>query len=431
MNSIKNIFSSKSNLAIILSINDNYAFAASNVIQRIEFYDHGLVDKYIIFHDHLSQNNIIALKALTKKIDFRIYDISSFLKKCPNFSKDTPSIARWTHLIFAKFEIFKLTENFKNCIFFDADLHPLTSIKQILTYRPFAWRPAAPSLTERTKNYENIPQHFTMPNAGLIYVSDSIKDCSKYTNICYTILNDSFGKISTSQGQDEIVFGVLNYKYNLNANHLPMIWNCPLGGKQTDKAKILHFMGRLKIWKNPILLQMFPEFKNNLQRHIDLGGTFNKNDVSLGDGFFSKNFTLLDSYNTIKNILLWKELLGDFYLKLNSNCVMSQETSKQYIQFYIKGFNKEIHYEIIQIKDKPYHKIIGFHIEDQKIIKDKISSLNIMKNISNKLGFIFKVTNKKLIIERTVKDTNLLESFSRFIENTIFIFANILRNRSN
>ena len=74
MNSIKNIFSSKSNLAIILSINDNYAFAASNVIQRIEFYDHGLVDKYIIFHDNLSQNNIIALKALTKKIDFRIYD---------------------------------------------------------------------------------------------------------------------------------------------------------------------------------------------------------------------------------------------------------------------------------------------------------------------------------------------------------------------
>ncbi len=417
----------KKNNAVVLAINDGYAFAAANVIQCLERHDPGLIDEYVILHADLSAKNMDALKKLALCVTFTDYGSEVFREKCPSFPLDAPSIQHWSHLMFAKFEIFALTRRFHNCLFMDADLHPMCSIREIFDNGPLAWRPAAPSLSRRAKDYMSIPEEARMPNAGLVLVSDALKDCEQYTAVCYELLARSYGKISTRLGQDEVVLGMLNYQHGLNAKCLHMAWNCPLGGKQTNRAKILHFMGQFKIWKNPLLWQMFPDFQRHVGRFVELGGIFDRGEALLGQGFFSKNFTLFDSFMTVKNILVWRELLGDFYLHLPDDIVMSVELSKPYVQFYIKGLPKEIHYELLQIRDSPSWKIVGFHIEHHPVLQNQALP-DVFKKYAAKIKNVkYHTSLKKLSLEFEVKDVDVCAKFLNFLTDTIKDFTSALK----
>lgn len=405
--------------AVAFIINDSYAFAVANLICCIERYDPDFVNQYVVFYSSLSEQNKAALKELVKHIEFIPYSEEYFVLKAPNFPLTAPCIKKWTHLQMAKFELFELLSRYKKVLYLDADMHILGSIRELFENSPMAWRPSSADFRGFVGKFMSIPDGYTMPNGGLIFLTDQISGWQGLTEQCYQLFQDGYkGGIRPDRGQDEIILGILNYKNSLGCRVLPMIYNCPLGGKQTNKAKILHFMGPYKVWKNPILLNMFPELIKNVKRFISVGGKGYDGEVFLGGGFFSKDFGLLASFQTIRNILIWKETLKNVHLELPANIIHSDKLSLNYFQCYLRGFTTKIHYELISDgKQTPVHTVIGFHIEDPSLIK----MANMQKYLSKKaeqLNYTYFFNEKTIGIQSRVKNSELYNKFLKFVQGT-------------
>ena len=280
------------------------------------------------------------------------------------------------------------------------------------------------------QNYISMPEDMTMPNGGLIFVNDQLPNYESLTQECYNILNDGYGKIRPDRGHDEIVLGILNYKFSLNVELLPMIYNCPIGGKQTNKAVILHFMGPNKIWKNPILFNMFPQFKNNYNFFVKNGGTPYSGELLLGNEIFDSNFGFLQSYHMIKYTLDWDSMLGDLYLNLPNGVIQSNVMTKPFIKYYIKKLcTKEIYYEISCVEGKALSKFISFNITSPKLINTPDIKKQI-KDLSWLISFDFIDTPEKISIQKAIRNKDVSSCFLLFLNLTLDYLINIISHDS-
>ncbi|WP_405367048.1 glycosyltransferase [Ruminobacter sp.] len=419
---------SKKDKAVVFATNDSYCFALANVIMNIEKHDPNLVDEYVIYTSNVSQDNKDALLKIVNNIVFIEFSEDYFFSRAVNVPKDAPFIEHWSHLPMAHFEIFDLLDKYKKILYLDADLFINSSIAKLFDSKSLAWRAAAADFHGFAKNYITMPEDMTMPNGGLIFVNDSLENYKSLTQECYNILNDGYGKIRPDRGHDEIILGILNYKFSLNVEKLPMIYNCPLGGKQTNKAVILHFMGPNKIWKNPILWNMFPDFKANYAEFTSNGGHPFNGDLLLANGIFDSNFGLLQSYQMVKYTLMWTDLLGDMFMELPEDVVQSPILTKSYVRYYLKSLkNPSVNYEI-SCDDVSNSKKISFNVYDVNII----SNVDIRKRIRQiclLTGFEYKVSHSLVSCSKSVKNSDVKKSFLLFIELTKNTFISLLRHK--
>lgn len=417
----------KKDKAVVFATNDSYCFALANVIMNIEKNDPNLISEYVVYTSGVSQNNKDALSKIVNNIVFIEFSEENFYKRAHKVPKNAPFIEHWSHLPMAHFEIFDLLDKYKKILYLDADLYINQSIAHLFESKPLAWRASAADFHGFAKNYISMPEEMTMPNGGLIFVNDDLPNYNTLTQECYNILNDGYGKIRPDRGHDEIVLGILNYKFSLNVELLPMIYNCPLGGKQTNKAVVLHFMGPNKIWKNPILWNMFPEFKSNYAIFVKNGGIPFKGDLLLGNGIFDSNFGLLQSYQMVRYTLLWDELLGDTYMHLPEGIVQSKVLTKPYLRYYLKQLNnKSVFYEVSCVEGKK-EKFLSFCIDDA--LYSKNSSIRVeLKRLCSLLSFEYLSEDKRLSCRTVVKNSEVAKSLLLFMELTKDTFIKLFSN---
>lgn len=424
----KEMNNSKKDKAVVFATNDSYCFALANVIMNIEKHDPNLVDEYVIFTSNVSQDNKDALLKIVSNIVFIDFSEDYFFSRAVNVPKNAPFIEHWSHLPMAHFEIFDLLDKYKKILYLDADMFINSSIAKLFDSKPLAWRASAADFHGFAKNYITMPEDMTMPNGGLIFINDNLENYKSLTQECYNILNDGYGKIRPDRGHDEIILGILNYKFSLNVEKLPMVYNCPLGGKQTNKAVILHFMGPNKIWKNPILWNMFPDFKNNYKTFLKKGGHPYEGELLLANDIFDSNFGLLQSYKMVKHTIMWDNLLGDLYLNLPEGVVQSNVLTKSYIRYYLKSINnKSVYYELSCVEGK-LAKYISFCISNTSLVENNNIRLK-FKELCNFLSFEY-VENDGIISCRSgiVKNSEVVKTFLLFIELTKNIFIKLLSN---
>lgn len=421
----------KSKLALMFVLNDSFAFAAANVIRTFEFWHPNVEVEYVIFCENLVEENKLALTLMTKrKIVFKEFSQEYLQCRCPKLPMDAPCIKKWSILHLAKFEIFDLLNTYESVLFLDADTHFVGSIDNVLKKKVgIAWRASAADFHGFVSNFEKVPLEYTMPNGGFIYVDDSLSGYENLTETCYKLENESYGITRSDKGQDEIIFGLINYKYKLNVHLLPMAYNCPLGGKQTNKALLLHFMGNIaKIWKNNLLINFFPDFKKNYNDFIKFGGLPYSGEINTSNGNFSKNYGLLQAYNVVRYITIWSNLLGNETLHkgLPENIYSTYIYSRKFIPFYFKNLTKKIHYELIYVEGKDNIKTMAFHIEDETTIKcqTKIESI---KKIFSIYSFDFSQESTKVSFEKNVKNDIVIDLFLQFMKATSLVFEKILR----
>ena len=419
----------KKDKAVVFATNDSYCFALANVIMNIEEHDPHLIDEYVVFTHEVSESNKKALQKIVNNISFIDFSKDYFFKRAYKVPENAPFIEHWSHLPMAHFEIFDLLKKFNKILYLDADMFIYKSIANLFNSKPLAWRASAADFHGFAQDYITMPENMTMPNGGLIFVNDQLPNYESLTQECYNILNEGYGKIRPDRGHDEIVLGILNYKFSLNVELLPMVYNCPIGGKQTNKAVILHFMGPYKIWKNPILLNMFPQFKNNYNFFVKNGGTPYSGELLLGNEIFDSNFGVLQSYHMVKYILDWDSLLGDLYLNLPNEIIQSVILTKPYIRYYIKNLKKQnIYYEISFIEGK-LSKHISFNISDPEALTNTNLRKQI-KDLSWLISFDFVDTPEKITLKKAIRNKDVSSCFLLFVNLTFATLTNIILSNS-
>ena len=101
---------------------------------------------------------------------------------------------RYPLIIFSLFDIFDLLNEYKNVIALDVDMVVIDRFDDIVNYGNFAFRPAR-ILNEQLVEKVSLFEDNVTPNAGFIYINDSLPNYGKLTSKCYSLLSQHFENI--------------------------------------------------------------------------------------------------------------------------------------------------------------------------------------------------------------------------------------------
>lgn len=281
--------------AIILASDANYMFATANVIIGVEKHSPNLVDKYIIYttkENGVSDIDRKAIALISDKVEFRNFELPIGSNR--EFLDSHPG--KYNELIYAKFLIFDLLEEFDRVLWLDSDLLVQGDISEIFKSKSIAWRPTVSKLKDRVKMEGfDFSENETTPNCGVVYVTRDSKTEQIQSKDVFSLFND-ICNAECIFGPDENTFGVLAHKYALEVNLLDDKYNSNIDMKNNDEAIILHaytyYWHTDKFWNNMPFNCIFKEWRENNDVWIKCGGTPYKGKIKsehiFGGGYTNK-----------------------------------------------------------------------------------------------------------------------------------------------
>lgn len=372
------------NKAIVFSIDNNYVFALAVALISLKNNSENIFNTsdFFIYYNNLTEKNQNLLKSICKNINFIDFSKNH---EFPNEIYEHPHINKWGAFIYQKFYCFNLVERYDHVLWLDADILILSNIDQIFKYDvDIAWRKAYYTSNDIFNNELKLKEEFPTCNGGVLCFNKSI--AKKISN---NDILDAYRKVKNGVkgGIEERILAYLAFVKKLKIKLLSSEYNEWVTNSSIDKARIIHFvecasLSSSKPWKNPIVYTTFPEWGEYYKQWIKIGGTGPITDFN---NFFNRKEIL----RTLKNNNVFSNILEKLDIIHNKNIYTDFVFKNNFIRFYIKNIQKEIHYEIL-IDGKNLK--VCLHIENKYFItNESVKLFNEIKDcIMNKIsGFIF------------------------------------------
>lgn len=252
----------KKNIVYMLSVTQDYIFAAGNIVlSLIKQRPQKDFDVYIYYEEMSdSDKKIFEDTGICTLRQYRCSkEFESIIRRdCPKFN-DENFAKHFSFLKFAKFEIFDLLEKYHHAVWLDADISIQGDPSEIINYEPFAitidqgW---------------TVQENFTQPISGydmdiqgvcsaVFVISDKMKNWKKMRKWCY----DTAAKICPYfKNIDQGIFNLLLQEFKVDFQYLPLEdYQCMPNKTNAHIAKIVHF-GPHKTWTNTMSVSAFPEW---------------------------------------------------------------------------------------------------------------------------------------------------------------------------
>lgn len=375
--------------AIVMASDSNYMFATANVIIGVEKHSRGLIDKYIIYtptDNPVSKEDQNAAFRLCDKIEFRDYRQPEIEDKFIEKYKD-----RYSNLIFAKFKIFDILNEYENVLWLDSDLLIQKDISYIFTCKPMAWRDAVARVINRLSlkgeliqkpDFASIPADATTPNGGVIFVSKTNEMSEFSARECYETLAEINRTIDYIGASDEWIFGYLAWKHQIPVVHLSKEFNNNIcdpnrGGKEPS---IVHFYEpgplRRKVWKDALYKGVYSEWSDNVEKWLLAGGS--AYDGEVGRKYLGE--TSVQICLSMNRIIYWSNLLKN---KFFHEHIEIGDLNKSFIQFFLPQIDHRVHYELLKKDNKI---LVCLHFENDKFITHKM--VDMVTNACSRWGVL-------------------------------------------
>ena len=295
--------------AIFFSINDDFSFAAANVIMGLNQHSHDLLQTcdVIIFHDGISEKNKLLLSSLHENIVFK--DMV-FPEEWGEMLSHKATVKCGSYVI-CKLMGFFLIDKYEKVLHLDADMLIRGDISELFEIEvDIAWRrilawDAKANFSSLVAAEENI----NSGNGGLILFTHKLR---KYDIGSAEIIN-AFGltKDLKRGGTDERVISWIVYENRMNLYELDVdLYNVPVRNVKPE-TRIVHFVGdkvaETKPWKSLASYLYFDDWAENYRTWLNMGGegpiNFTKDDYFALFGF-DREIELLElrkKYNRLYN----------------------------------------------------------------------------------------------------------------------------------
>lgn len=329
----------KAETAAVFRCTPNLSFAVANMIVGIEKYNSNFITDYIIFSTDISDSNNNIL-----------YDICNFYKKnikIIHYKYDRLHnlklnfhekffFKRYPLIIFSLFDIFDLLNEYKNVIALDVDMVVIDRFDDIVNYGNFAFRPAR-ILNEQLVEKVSLFEDNVTPNAGFIYINDSLPNYGKLTSKCYSLLSQHFENIKNTF--EETILGILICTEDIKYTALGLEYNCPCCSSKSIESKIIHYLNVKKPWESLNSLRAIPEYAQNVYKVNKITNGKYKN-INIENAKF--NDTFKRNFNLEYFRLLYDKIRS--FLPDYLSPEISPENS--FLPLYIKNIDKRIHYNL-------------------------------------------------------------------------------------
>lgn len=384
----------KKKCAIFLAATKDSMFALANVIIGINKYSKNIYDDIYIYHDGASEKDLNALNKLGN-IKNILYEKYEFYKKIGFLNIDENEIPkpfeRYTHLAFARYEMFNLLNEYEHVIYFDYDMLIQEDISELLKYNLGLCKGSVSinyALGKKITDFDGTKFNYS---SGLIVVSDKI-NYYKITQECYTATKKFF---ETLVLPDQ---GVLNYvflKLGLKPEVIPDIYYGSTSQLKSINSKIIHAHGKYnRFWNNQAVKLSYPEWTENDRLWRSLGGSPYSGKIEL-ENIFPKDKGYLMQY--LDRITLYSKIMTNIQqiTKLPLYCSSCFINSDVY--FYCHGiksdkFKLKIRAtKINEVEVYIYFNNININTADKNVLDDngmkyilyKISKNNIINELKN------------------------------------------------
>lgn len=263
----------KKDMAIVLGVTENMAFALANVLCGLRRYAHNLTFDILVFEMGVSEKDKELLCSLAP-CRFIEYSFSS-----GNIGQ-VRNLKRFTEATFSRYECFSLLSEYKKVVWMDIDILIKKNIKEFIDTNNSGIAMAYdidPMWTKRIK-YTDLASNFIKPipgyelnlkafNPGIFVVNDDIKNYHLITSWCY---EKTVEWVEYLGWLDQSVLNLMVQEFALNVHVADVIYNYnPIFRGQINDAVILHPNGSKKFWN----YFFTPEWLNNYKEWIQLGGS--------------------------------------------------------------------------------------------------------------------------------------------------------------
>ena len=301
-------------IAVVMSSDNNQAFALANVIIGLKRYNERLIGKIYIYHDIDIYVRECINKIWPEVIEFIEYKYENFLQDAGNEVLNIPVGKKYGHFIFSKFHLFEYVDSFLGVLWLDCDVLITGNIASFLDgSNDVFWRYGDRSIAYKYLNKIGLScslHEVSKPNGGMIFVKNTITqkihNTHNITKELFNIFLDLFKQnIITMVAQaDEIPFAVVQKKYGLTSKDSKGIANV-FPSEDRNNALIIHTPLDIKFWQHPCSFFVYQEWYVNHKIW--------QNKYFCREQKLSLDLNMYNSYSECYNKLLYSYLFNNIY----------------------------------------------------------------------------------------------------------------------
>ncbi len=263
----------KKNLAFLLGITPDLAFAAGNV--ALSLYRHMKNRDYdvVVFCSDLPENDRKALEAVPH-VHVRSFSlpedfVNIMLERMPEGSRFR---SRKALMCFCHFEVFSLLDEYECAVWLDADISVQRDLSPITQYAPFGLSPDTPW---RVKDQFSRPvEGYDMDVEGLCTAVMLADDSLPYRKIYAWLYEKAVQYADRLVNPDQAVIALMVQHFGLHPRLMPLEqWQCISWRNEASTARIVHFGSERKVWRDVNVCNAFPEWFRTHLDWLELGGS--------------------------------------------------------------------------------------------------------------------------------------------------------------
>ena len=374
----------KSSRAVVFGITKDLDFALGAMIVGFLKHNQNYDGHFVVFHDGISQEQQDVFRAVCSAISFRRFEeeaVRKRLAKVMEHQSASKIIDRYSHLYFAKFEIFDLLDEFERVIWMDVDMLVRGPLHDLWDFDDFCWREIGVDALSKQKKAFNcfsseigdVP--FRSGNGGLIGVSGSARGKGPVvTQLAFEFFAEYVERSGLVHG-DEFAPFLIAARNKCNVRALPLDFNCPSATTGAQNAKIVHAIGNDKFWNNHALKLAYPDWWMWYDEWVRLGGRKTTAKLSGGGAVKTPNGLVYSARFEHH----WKSLFASIWGTLPMGFIPDVLMHRKFYQIFLTGFpQRQVHIEITKL-DKGFE--LGVHIEGEAV-----EDINLIHDISNRMA---------------------------------------------
>lgn len=263
-----------------IMVADTRSALIGNLLVQIKDTNPELFDEAIIYYDHLEKND---KKVISQIMPCRFI---KFDYELPNEIKDKPAFKKFSPLMFSRYYMFDLLDEYETITWIDTDVLICGDISSVISkarkngmsanFEDPINKSYLVTDTVRTSFSNPIPKYdMTRYNmsSGLISVADSLKNRNKMTKWCFDKTKEYADYLVLP---DQGVLNILVQEFNISVasvgEHGAYCFY-PTYERDSSKAKIVHAWGARKFWKSWYLFNKYPKWYEYYKEWISLGGS--------------------------------------------------------------------------------------------------------------------------------------------------------------
>jgi lipopolysaccharide biosynthesis glycosyltransferase len=259
----------KDNVTLVMSGTANYGFAIGNVIIGLQKHSPGFVDRVVIYHTGIPEQDQAALKKIHPSVECVFY-----APKCLLELPETKSTKRFSIPSFAIYEMFRYLETSRYVLYLDADVLIQKDIRDMVDFaNPVAVCPTGLTFSASFMDFpvnEVTKEQYegSTYNTGIVMVSDELPSKERWADLCYEKTVEYWKHLRLP---DQAILTLAGHINGIETPKLPSSYNWRSHWPD-DNAYIIHTSESRKPWSNGIAYTFLPEWGKNNQQWISLGG---------------------------------------------------------------------------------------------------------------------------------------------------------------